>query len=84
MLLLVRSPEAALALVEAGVPLERLNVGNLASRPGSVRVFKNVSLTLSHVEALDALAARGVGITFQLIPEGAQADWTAVRRRLRT
>ena len=81
-LLLVRSPETALALVERGMPLERLNVGNLSSRPGSVRAFKNISLTPAHVEALDALAARGVCITFQLAPEDAQADWPSVRRRL--
>ena len=54
--LLVKSPEAALALVEGGAPLDRLNVGNLSSRPGSVRVFRNISLTRAHVEALDALA----------------------------
>jgi PTS system mannose-specific IIB component len=81
-LLLVRSPEAALALAEGGVPLERLNVGNLASRPGSVRAFKNIALTPAHVEALDALAARGVRITFQLAPEDAQAEWQDVHRRL--
>jgi PTS system mannose-specific IIB component len=78
----VRSPETALALAEGGVPLKRLNVGNLSSRPGSVRAFKNISLTPAHVEALDALAERGVRITFQLAPEDAQADWGAVRRRL--
>jgi PTS system mannose-specific IIB component len=81
-LLLLRSPETALALVVGGVPLQQLNVGNLASRPGSVRAFKNISLTRAHVQALDALAARGVRITFQLAPEDAQADWQNVRRRL--
>jgi PTS system mannose-specific IIB component len=81
-LLLVRSPETALALVEGGVPLERLNVGNLSARPGSVRAFRNISLTPGHIEALDALAERGVRITFQLAPEDAQADWAAVRQRL--
>jgi mannose/fructose/N-acetylgalactosamine-specific phosphotransferase system component IIB len=81
-LLLVRSPEAALALVEGGVLLDRLNVGNLASRPGSVRAFKNISLTPTHVETLDALAARGMHITFQLTPEDVQAEWQDVRRRL--
>jgi PTS system mannose-specific IIB component len=83
-LLLVKSPVAALALVEGGVPLERLNVGNLSSQPGSARAFKNISLTPAHVEALDALAGYGVRITFQLTPEDAQADWPVVRRRLRT
>lgn len=81
-LLLVRSPEAALALVEGGVPLSQVNVGNLSARTGSVRVFKNISLSHGQAEALDALAGRGVHITFQLTPEDSQVDWPVVRQRL--
>jgi len=81
-LLLVRSPEAALALVERGAPLAQVNVGNISARPGSVRAFKNVSLTRVQTEALDALAQGSVQITFQLTPEDVQVDWWAVRRRL--
>ena len=81
-LLLVRSPEAALALVERGAPLARVNVGNISARPGSVRAFKNISLTRMQAEALDKLAGRGVQITFQLTPEDVQADWPVVRRRI--
>jgi PTS system mannose-specific IIB component len=82
-LLLVRSPEAALALVEGGSPVTQVNVGNLSARTGSVRVFKNISLTHAQVEVLDALAGRGVHITFQLTPEDAQVDWPVARRRMR-
>ena len=81
-LLLVRSPEAALALVEGGAPLTQVNVGNVSARPGSVRVFKNISLTPAQAEALDALAGQGVSVTFQLAPEDARANWPTVRRRL--
>ena len=81
-LLLLRSPQVALALIEEGVALDRLNVGNLAAQPGSVRAFKSISLTRAQVDALDDLAGRGVCITFQLTPEDAQADWQVVRRRV--
>jgi mannose/fructose/N-acetylgalactosamine-specific phosphotransferase system component IIB len=81
-LLLVRSPEVALALVEGGVPLPHLNVGNLSARPGSVRAFKSISLTPEHAAALDALARRGVRITFQLTPDDPRVDWQVVRRRM--
>jgi mannose/fructose/N-acetylgalactosamine-specific phosphotransferase system component IIB len=81
-LLLVESPQTALALVERGVPLEHLNVGNLAPGAGSVRVFKSISLDSEHVAALDALAARGVHITFQLTPDDVRVDWQAVRQRI--
>jgi mannose/fructose/N-acetylgalactosamine-specific phosphotransferase system component IIB len=82
-LVLVKSPQAALALVEQGAALSHLNVGNLAARPGSERAFKSISLTREHVAALDELAGRGVRITFQPVPDDAGVDWQAVRRRIR-
>jgi len=81
-LLLAKQPQSVLVLIEAGLPLSHLNVGNLAARPGSRRAFKAISLTPEHIAALDALAGRGVRITFQLAPEDAARDWSAVRQRL--
>ena len=85
-LLLIKSPKTALALFEAGLsqPILEcgLNIGNLASRPGSKRAFKSISLASEDVSALDALAERGVRITFQPMPHGAQADWADIRSGL--
>lgn len=85
-LLLIKSPKAVLALFEAGLsqPIRAcgLNIGNLASRPGSKRAFQSISLTPEDVSALDALAEGGVRITFQAVPHGAQADWADVRSGL--
>ena len=80
-LVLVKTPQVALSLVEGGAMLMQLNVGNIAPGPGSVRVFRSISLNDGHVAALDALAERGVQITFQLTPDDARADWPTVRRR---
>jgi mannose/fructose/N-acetylgalactosamine-specific phosphotransferase system component IIB len=82
-LLLFKQPQAALSLVEVGVDLPYLNVGNLAARPGARRVFRTISLTDEQAAALDALAARGVRITFQLAPDDAQADWQRLRESWR-
>lgn len=82
-LMLLRDPEGVLALVEGGVLLDRVNVGNLGSRPGSARAIKNVSLTPAHVTALDALAGRGIGVFFQLAPDDVRVAWEDVRRRMR-
>jgi mannose/fructose/N-acetylgalactosamine-specific phosphotransferase system component IIB len=80
-LLLLKSPQTALALVEGGVSLSRLNVGNLAARPGSVRVLQSISLTIDHVAVLDALAARGTEVTFQPTPSDAPVEWQVLRQR---
>jgi PTS system mannose-specific IIB component len=81
-LVLVREPQVAVALLEGGVSITQLNVGNLASRPGSVRAFKNVSLTEMQIAALDRLTAQGVEVFFQLAPEDTRLTWMSVRRRL--
>jgi len=80
-LLLVKRPQTAVALVEGGMHLPHLNVGNLAAEPGSVRVLRSISLTLDHVAALDALSGRGVRITFQPTPDDPQVSWHTVKKR---
>jgi mannose/fructose/N-acetylgalactosamine-specific phosphotransferase system component IIB len=82
-LMLVREPEVVLALIEGGVWIARVNVGNLGSRPGSVRAVKNISLTATQIAALDALAERGIAVFFQLAPEDVRLEWEVVRRRVR-
>lgn len=80
-LLLLKSPAVALALVERGMALARLNVGNVAASPGSRRAHKTVSLTADQGAALDALAARGIEIAFQQTPDDAAVGWDVIRRR---
>jgi mannose/fructose/N-acetylgalactosamine-specific phosphotransferase system component IIB len=80
LLLLVKSPQVALALAEGGLAFPHLNVGNIAPMPGSKRVFRTVSLAPEHVAALDALAQRGVSIAFQLTPDDSRLDWQTVCR----
>jgi mannose/fructose/N-acetylgalactosamine-specific phosphotransferase system component IIB len=78
-LLLVKRPQTALALLEAGVPLVQLNVGNLAPAPGSTRAVRAISLTPSHAAALDELAERGVRVTLQPTLDDPAIEWGAVR-----
>jgi PTS system mannose-specific IIB component len=80
-LLLLKSPQAALALVERGVRLPQLNVGNLGPTPGSTRAFRSISLNRDQAAALGQLAARGVQVTFQLTPDDSQVEWETVKRR---
>jgi D-glucosaminate-specific PTS system IIB component len=81
-LMLLRDPGAALALAEGGVTLTRVNVGNLGSRPGSVRAIKNVSLTREQISALNALEERGIEVFFQLSPESARVEWPVLKSRM--
>ncbi|MBN1402282.1 MAG: PTS sugar transporter subunit IIB [Anaerolineae bacterium] len=81
-LVLLKSPAVALALVEAGLALGQLNVGNVAAGPGSRRAFKSVSLTPQQAAALDAMDARGVRVVFQQTPDDPAVEWAALRGRV--
>jgi PTS system mannose-specific IIB component len=80
--MLFRDPDVALALVERGLSLRQVNVGNLGSRPGSVRAIKNVSLTQEQILALNALEEHGIEVFFQLSPESARVEWPALKKRI--
>ena len=67
--LLCKSPETALALLRRGVRLSRLNVGGIASGPGSKRVHKSVSLTPEQADQLAEIEGMGVQVFFQTVPE---------------
>ena len=81
-LLLVKTPQTALALFQGGVPMTLVNVGNIAAGPGRKRVFKSISLGPEHITALDTLAECGVNIIFQLVPDDTRGDWRVIRCRI--
>lgn len=81
LLLLFKGPRAALELVEAGITLPQLVVGNLAPSSGSKRAMRSIALNAVQVAALDALAAHGVEVVFQPTPDDPAREWAAVRRR---
>jgi mannose/fructose/N-acetylgalactosamine-specific phosphotransferase system component IIB len=67
-LLLVRSPSVMLSLVEAGLPVTRVNVGGLHYREGARRFLDYVFLTPEDVAALRELAGRGITLAARDLP----------------
>jgi mannose/fructose/N-acetylgalactosamine-specific phosphotransferase system component IIB len=68
-LLLVRSPQTALELLDQGLEFSELNVGGLASGPHTIRIYKSVSATPEQITALRCMQDRGVRVYFQMVPE---------------
>ncbi len=67
-LVLVSTPEDALALVEQGAPVKSVNLGGLHFRQGRVQVLKGVSLDEADVRALKSLAAKGILLEARPLP----------------
>jgi len=71
--LLVRDLGAALALVDAGAAIERLNLGGLHYAPGKTKVNEYIYLDEADRARARALLARGVALEVHDVP-GARAE----------
>jgi len=77
-MVLLKSPQTALALLDDGLQFEELNVGGLAAGAGTTRLYKSVSATDEHIAALRAIRDRGVRVYFQMVPEERPLEMAAV------
>ena len=78
MMILVKTPQVALELLEQGVPFRELNVGGLAAGPATTRLYKSVSATDEQVASLLRIQQRGVRVFFQTVPEEPPVEIEAV------
>ena len=67
-LLLVRDVRDASALAEQGVPIPRLNLGNVHFANGRRQVAPSVYLDAGEMEALSRLASRGTEVEARAVP----------------
>lgn len=66
--IVVKTPGDALKLVEGGVPITELNVGNMHFAPGKVEVTKKVYVDQQDKDDLMALVNKGVNVYIQDVP----------------
>lgn len=76
-LVLVPGPSEALALVEKGVVVDRINVGGLHYTVGKVQLGRALFLDEKDRLALRALAAKGVRLEGRALPADAEEDLTS-------
>lgn len=67
-LLVCKTPADFLRLVEGGVPITRINVGNMHYAEGKRQIAKTVSLDAGDIAAFNGLKRAGVACFFQGVP----------------
>ncbi len=67
-LVLVSTPEEALALYQHGAPIQSVNLGGLHFRQGRVQILKGISLDDADVRALRSLAEKKVVLEARALP----------------
>jgi len=68
-IVLFETPSDVLRMLEAGVNITSLNVGGMHYREGKCQIFEAISVNERDCEALRAIAARGVNVYFQMVPQ---------------
>ncbi|SKC69879.1 PTS system mannose/fructose/N-acetylgalactosamine-transporter subunit IIB [Maledivibacter halophilus] len=66
-LVLAKTPDVILALVEAGVDIKYLNVGGMGSKPGRKKLFRNIQASPEEIEVFKKLSELGVKVEFRVI-----------------
>lgn len=67
--MVVRTPQVALQLVEGGVPITAINVGNLHFAEGKRQIAKVISVSEDDIRCFRALEEQGVHCTAQGTPD---------------
>lgn len=74
-LLVVKRPKVLLDLINAGLPIDQINVGNMSNRDNTVQVKKSVSLTSDERHDIEEIIAKGVKVTAQMVPDDPEVDF---------
>ncbi|MBM7835495.1 PTS system mannose/fructose/N-acetylgalactosamine-transporter subunit IIB [Clostridium sardiniense] len=68
-LLVLKSPKDALDLMDRGLEIKEINVGNMAKRDNTVQIKKSLSITKEEFEDFKELGNRGVRLTARMVPD---------------
>jgi PTS system galactosamine-specific IIB component len=71
MFIVARTPQTMLSLIEGGVPIKEVNIGNMHAS-GDKRVFheQHVYVDDADLDAFAAMEAKGVNVFIQIAPTG--------------
>jgi mannose/fructose/N-acetylgalactosamine-specific phosphotransferase system component IIB len=81
--IIAKLPEDVVQLVEAGLPITEVNLGNAAYAADTRKVSKTVYLTQSQARATKRLHDLGLRIASRMIPEEPDVDyWPAIEKAI--
>jgi mannose/fructose/N-acetylgalactosamine-specific phosphotransferase system component IIB len=68
-IVLVKAPAALRALLDLGIVIKEINVGNVGAGPGRKAVMRSTQLSKDEFDTLVGMSAQGIHVYFQMLPE---------------
>lgn len=75
LLIIAKNPEVYLQLVEAGVPIEEINVGNMSQSDETKPITKSINVTDKDIEVFEKLQEENIQIVAQMVPGDRKEDF---------
>ncbi|OJG73627.1 PTS system, mannose/fructose/sorbose family, IIB component [Enterococcus quebecensis] len=78
LLIIARKPDRLLKLVELGVPIKEINVGNMSQSEHSKSITKSINVLEQDIEAFKKLDVAGVSLVSQMVPSDKTEDFMSL------
>ena len=78
LLIVARKPDRLLKLIELGVPIKEINVGNMSQTSETRSITKSINVVDQDVEAFKQLNDRGVHLIAQMVPSDKADDFMSL------
>lgn len=83
LLIVARKPDRFLSLIEKGVAIPELNVGNMSQTPETRSVTRSVNVVDEDIKVFDAIKAHGTKIVHQMVPNDSEQDFMPLLDKVR-
>lgn len=83
LLIVARRPDRFRRLVEAGVDLKELNVGNMSQSPETRSVTRSINVVDEDIREFDLLKEKGVRLVAQMVPNDPEKDFMPLLDKVR-
>lgn len=68
-MMILKNPKDVLDLMDLGLDIKEVNVGNMSTRDNTTQIKKSISLTEKEFEEFDELEKKGVVVTSIMVPD---------------
>lgn len=72
---IVKSPDDCIRLIESGISITEINVGNMAFKEGAMQIKKSVNVTKKDIENFKKLNSMGIKLTARMIPDESENNF---------
>ncbi|MFV8786179.1 PTS system mannose/fructose/N-acetylgalactosamine-transporter subunit IIB [Aerococcus viridans] len=76
--IVARRPSVLLDLVKAGVPIEKINVGNMSQTSETRSITKSINVVDSDIKAFEELNDLGIKLTAQMVPNDPEQNFMSL------